>query len=149
MIYRIYSSRRSSYKPSQAFLGAFFSKKILYSNNLINSFRLFCQGSIFGNCKKIWPKFSFHKSQQNLLGLLPPQASIHEDFFLSLSQPQIPHSFEGFLHWPTPQKILYSNNLINPVSLFHTCDDLILELSYTRINTVHMREWGFSLARLF
>ena len=34
------------------------------------------------------------------------------------------------------QKILYSNNLINPVSPFHTCDDLILELSYTRINTV-------------
>ena len=41
--YRIYSSRRSSYKPSQAFFGAFFSKKILYLNNLINSVRLICQ----------------------------------------------------------------------------------------------------------
>ena len=37
MNYRIYSSRRASYKPRQVFLEWNFWEKILYSNNLINS----------------------------------------------------------------------------------------------------------------
>ena len=78
--YRIYSRRRSSYKPSQAFLGSIFTKKILYSNNLINSVRLFFQRSSFDNCTNIWSKCSFQKSQQNISCLLPCQGSIPEFF---------------------------------------------------------------------
>ena len=41
------------------------------------------------------------------------------------------------LFWVLPhQKILYSNNLINPVSTLDTRDDLIFKYSSTRINTV-------------
>ena len=34
------------------------------------------------------------------------------------------------------KKILYSNNLINPVGPLDACDDLIFKYSPTRINTV-------------
>ena len=86
-------------------------------------------------------KVQFQKSQQNFR-LLPHQATISEDVFISGSLTT--NSLQLwrllaqvlFLHLNLSSKILYSNSLINPVSPFNTCDDLILKLSYTRINTV-------------
>ena len=101
-------------------------------------------------------KVQFQKSQQNFLRLLPHQATISEDVFISGSPTtnslQLWRLLAQVLHLNLSSKILYSNNLINPVSPFNTCNDLILELSYTRINTVSKKYythldiiWSFNI----
>ena len=94
-IYRIYSSRRSSYKPSQAFLGSIFTKKILYSNNLINSVRLFVkvQALIIA---PIYDQSSVFKNPNRIFLVFFLLRQVFLSFFLSLSsQPRILQSFEG------------------------------------------------------
>ena len=124
--YRIYSSRRSSYKPSQAFLGSIFTKKILYSNNLINSVRLFVKVQVF-IIAPIYGQTSVFKNHNRIFLFFFLVRQVCLSFFPSVSA-----VFSALKE----SIILYSNNLIYPVSPFHTCDDLILKLSYTRINTV-------------
>ena len=55
---------------------------------------------------------------------------VGKDIYVSMSH------YNRLFRFLPHQKILYSNNLINPVNTLDTRDDLIFKYSSTRINTV-------------
>ena len=142
-IYRIYSSRRASYKPSQAFLEWNFREKILYSNNLVKSVSILVkvQPSKIVKwykvnrlltkrfCTKLCPKTSFSMYLCELVHTL--HVVVKDIFKVSMSH------YNRLFRFLPHQKILYSNNIINPVGTLNIGDDLIFKYSSTRINTVY------------